>query len=773
MKKLHILVITCGLLLTILNSCHKNITTVTDTATSMDNLKVAAGFNWESSRLVNLSVGVDLLEANIGSLCRVSVYDNSPARGGKLLVMGAAGYGSPFEYPLSIPTLQQKIYVIAEDGTGYVKVDSIAVSANISYTFSQTLFKSSQNSASDPDCSGATPAKTLSGNQSVTINNGTWYVTGNFTGSVNFGSSGASINVCGTFHPQNVNNMGTGCNITVTQGGTFQMDNSLVMGNGSRLTLYSNSHILLGGLNMNGTTPRIINYGTDFVINSQFSPNGSLENYGSMVMNSGLNVNSTATLFVSTGSLAINGNFNLNTTFTNNGSIDVSGQFNLNSGATLYHNCKMTVHQNMNLNSGNLTLNGAYLKETGSLTINSGATVLLKNNSMLSTSTYMQNTDVQGTGGRSEIKISTSGTINGQSKVTGSIEMVTPSGTLTSGNTANFINGAKLAKISSGTNVIPVSACNPEGIGGTPPPTDTDGDGVPDNLDNYPADPTRAFDNFYPSQTTWGTLAFEDLWPSKGDYDMNDLVVGYQYRVVTNAQNKVVDIKPKFYVRAAGASLGNGFGFQIDGVLPGQVASVTGPSLLHGYISVASNGVENDQAKAVVVVFDNFNNVIHREGNNSYYNTDPALPKRTGDTVKINIHLASPLAQSVVGSPPYNPFLIKNMTRPVEIHLPDHPPTSKADITLLGTGNDNSSAATGRYYKTSSNLPWAINLPATSDYTSEHIPIIQGFTHFAAWAQSSGVQFTDWYTAKAGYEDVVKYIIEPGTCLLHRQPCCG
>lgn len=755
MKNPLLLVIISGLMLTILNGCHK--TPVSEPSElTMDNLKVPAGFSWESSRLINLSVGIDLLPENIGSLGRISVFSENPAINADPLITGASGYGSPFEYVLRVPAMQKKIYLKAEDGSGYSKTDSVDVSENISYTFTQTLLKESQSPSSDPDCSGATPAKTLSGNQTYTINNGTWYVTGTFTGSINFGSSGASINVCGTFHPQNINNMGTGCFIAVTQGGTFQMENSLVMGNGSRLTLFSNSHIILGGLNMNGTTPRIINYGNDFVINSQFSPNGSLENYGSMVMNGGLNVNSTATLFVTTGSLTINGNFNLNTTLTNNGAIEVFGQFNLNSGATLYHNCKMIVHQDMNLNSGNITLNGAYFKETGSLQINSGATVLLKNNSMISTATYGQNTDVNGTGGRSSIKISNSGSINALHKVSGSIEMVTPSGTLTTGGTANFINGAALKKTTSATNVIPVSPCNPEGIGGTPPPSDSDADGVPDNLDNYPNDATRAFNNYYPSKSTYGTLAFEDLWPSKGDYDLNDLVVDYRYLVVTNAQNKVVDIKSNFYVRAAGAGFSNGFGVQIDGLLPGQVASATGSSLLHGYISTASNGLENNQAKAVVIVFDNFNNVIHREGSTGFYNTDPAIPKHYGDTVKISIHLSSPLAQSVVGTPPYNPFLVKNMIRSAEVHLADYHPTSLADASLFGTGNDNSNPAAGRYYKTSSNLPWALNIPGRFDYTSEHTPIIQGYAHFGAWAQSAGTQYPDWYTSMPGYRNAGK-----------------
>ena len=58
---------------------------------------------------------------------------------------------------------------------------------------------------------------------------------------------------------------------------------------------------------------------------------------------------------------------------------------------------------------------------------------------------------------------------------------------------------------------------------------DTDEDGVSDLFDDYPNDPEKAFDNYSPAEGQFGTLAFEDLWPAKGDYDFNDIVIDYQY----------------------------------------------------------------------------------------------------------------------------------------------------------------------------------------------------------------------------------------------------
>jgi hypothetical protein len=43
----------------------------------------------------------------------------------------------------------------------------------------------------------------------------------------------------------------------------------------------------------------------------------------------------------------------------------------------------------------------------------------------------------------------------------------------------------------------------------------------------------------------YGTLAYEDLWPSKGDYDFNDLVVDYDFNIVKNNQ----EVAQNCYVR--------------------------------------------------------------------------------------------------------------------------------------------------------------------------------------------------------------------------------
>jgi LruC domain-containing protein len=284
---------------------------------------------------------------------------------------------------------------------------------------------------------------------------------------------------------------------------------------------------------------------------------------------------------------------------------------------------------------------------------------------------------------------------------------------------------------------------------------DQDGDGVADVFDDYPDDPTKAFDNWYPGETTYSSLAFEDLWPGKGDYDFNDLVLSYRFNQITNAQNKVVQVKAVLIPEAMGASLHNAFGFQMP-IDPASIASVTGIDLRHGLINVAANNTETGQSKAVIIAFDDAYDHLPSTGGTGS-NTEPGRPYVTPDTLRLTIDLSSPVEQSLIGTPPYNPFIIVDQNRNREVHLPDQPPTDKVDGSDFGTQNDDSQPLSGRYYKTANNLPWAINISTKFQYVIERIPINTAFLKFNFWAESAGVQNPDWYSNTAsGYRDVSK-----------------
>ncbi len=286
----------------------------------------------------------------------------------------------------------------------------------------------------------------------------------------------------------------------------------------------------------------------------------------------------------------------------------------------------------------------------------------------------------------------------------------------------------------------------------TGPVSDSDGDGVDDELDDYPSDASRAFNVYYPNETDWGTFAFEDLWPGKGDYDFNDLVLDYQYKSVLNSNNGLVEFYTDYSVRAVGASLINGFGIMIEGD-PANVQSVTGQQFTENYLNIAANGTEENQTNTVIMFFDNAFSMIGASGS-GFINTVPDMPYVEPQFYQIHV-VFNPLSTRVVSNrvAPYNPFIVVNEDRGIEVHLAGEEPTDLADQALFGTWADDSNPATGKYYQTVNNLPWAIDLPVKFEYPVEQVQIIDAYNFFADWAESGGALYEDWYEDLTGYRN--------------------
>lgn len=265
------------------------------------------------------------------------------------------------------------------------------------------------------------------------------------------------------------------------------------------------------------------------------------------------------------------------------------------------------------------------------------------------------------------------------------------------------------------------------------PIEDRDGDGVPDDEDDYPDDPDRAFKSYYPGANTYGTLAYEDLWPAKGDYDFNDLVLKYQLHTILNADNKAVAFEGTFHVKHIGASFENGFGFNFD-IPASKVSTMTGTRLTNGYINTDGNFTEMNNEKATVILFDNANSQLY-------------------DTINVLVSFTEPIETNDLGEYPFNPFIIIDKNRDYEVHLPDQNNTTLADVTLFGTIDDSSDANSNRYYKTDRNLPWATDVPHYFVWPKEKVEIIKKYKKIAEWAESGGVVYDDWYLDNDGYRD--------------------
>jgi len=305
--------------------------------------------------------------------------------------------------------------------------------------------------------------------------------------------------------------------------------------------------------------------------------------------------------------------------------------------------------------------------------------------------------------------------------------------------------------------VTPYTAVKTENYKPIDTPKDADEDGVTDSRDEYPNDKNKAFNNYYPSKNNVGTLAFEDLWPNKGDYDFNDLVIDYNYNQITNAQNLIVEINAALTVKAIGASLRNPFAIAFN-TTPDNIKSVTGQQLNKNIFELNTNGTEMNQAKAVIPVFDDPFNVLGYTG--SIVNTVVGGAYTAPKTINLKIELNNPVSVSSFGTAPYNPFIIVGGERSKEVHLPGSAPTDLVDTSLFGTGDDNTDLKSQKYYMSDKFLPWAINLPVQFAYPAEKQDITKAYLMFNNWANSRGYNYMDWYQDVKGYRDASKLFVK-------------
>lgn len=195
-----------------------------------------------------------------------------------------------------------------------------------------------------------------------------------------------------------------------------------------------------------------------------------------------------------------------------------------------------------------------------------------------------------------------------------------------------------------------------------------------------------------------GIIAFEDNWPRKGDYDLNDVIVKYQSVLNFNDANQVLSTEDTYELLWSGATFKNGFAYQLN-----TERSNMSTEILEAPTTFNGQGLDTDLSKATVNVFLSALDVTER-------NTKTA-------TYKIKNTFKTPLSHETLGIPPYNPFIMVHdelKESRIEVHLVNYPPTEKADMALFHTEEDLSSVPTS-YYVANGNYPFAIHLSGATN----------------------------------------------------------
>lgn len=203
------------------------------------------------------------------------------------------------------------------------------------------------------------------------------------------------------------------------------------------------------------------------------------------------------------------------------------------------------------------------------------------------------------------------------------------------------------------------------------------------------------------------TYAYEDIWPSGGDYDMNDVAVEHTRTITYNQYNYVNKVVDKFVVKSF-AGHQDGFAIQID---PNKRGTLILP-----------DGAIDERSTNTIILTDDVRKV-----------TGPIILTRELNGIN----------KGDMENEELNPFIInyslsEGSNSRVEVHLPNLPFTAY--------GNNGNGGVSTYYVDGDVALPYAIRIPdGNFELPAERVRIDQHYPNYKTWTKSKGKEAKDWY----------------------------
>lgn len=292
-----------------------------------------------------------------------------------------------------------------------------------------------------------------------------------------------------------------------------------------------------------------------------------------------------------------------------------------------------------------------------------------------------------------------------------------------------LLDGAVMS--ASQTTVITENGCN-----GGKDPVNPDPEPEPDEYENV-------------SGRTY-TYCFEDNWPYLGDYDMNDVVIVSRIdRMTSKDGSKVSALTINWELRAAGTTYDIAGAVQMDKVQTSDVANVESSHKGFGSGMFASQGLDADSPYAVIPFFNKTEELL--SASNTWKGHPAAATRKHITTVTFSqpVDIASVLDSEMN-------FFITPKQRTSEIHMPGYAPTASG---IIGKGSFLPSDPY-RFFVTEGDqlknnyMMWALVIPGEFRYPAETNDIRGVYEYFMTWASSNGTEHTEWYQESADADKI-------------------
>ncbi len=290
---------------------------------------------------------------------------------------------------------------------------------------------------------------------------------------------------------------------------------------------------------------------------------------------------------------------------------------------------------------------------------------------------------------------------------------------------------------------------------------------VDGEVEDYPVaiSQTNLTTVYYPSGRSFVTLAYEDNWPEKGDYDVNDVVIKMRASA-SYSEDGLRKVKLEGYVTAVGASYHNGFAVRLYGVDVNSVERDTIRYMLNNEL-VSASPIESGN-ELIVVITDDVWKLVTPPTDCRYFNTQDGCIGGFGGEFSIELQIQETRNNSRFSVYNLDPFifatpntfhgdLLGEPGRGWEVHLKNHEPTEAFNYSLLGMADDASDPSAGYYFQSGNGMPWAFEITNDWAYPKEFTDLAVAYPDFQGFVESNGTSNSRWFMVSNAVASKVIY----------------
>jgi len=244
---------------------------------------------------------------------------------------------------------------------------------------------------------------------------------------------------------------------------------------------------------------------------------------------------------------------------------------------------------------------------------------------------------------------------------------------------------------------------------------------------------------FYPSDSSYYVVTYEDRYPSRGDYDFNDLVVGYRIGlgIDYNENTRAYEVNSMIatgYMIARGAEYSHDWYFRVP-VNTDVQGSVTKNLFVENSTEQLANYPITEPLSGVIniQVLQDTKQLMSVSGT-PFVNTLPNQNLVQGKKFSFAINFDTPVRLSEFGPPPYDPYLLVTNTN-YEIHLPGFAPQIASSANYGGDSR----------FKDVIGYPYAMVFPDNWYPPIEGTDLGQAYTKFFSYTTTPNPSNETWY----------------------------